>query len=92
MITAHARQRIESRIKSVGIKIDMAKLDKIGRKYSKGKTYVRIAKLDGWMITSDGSNGDCVTAIIKRGRVETVMLSNKSQRWSDGNFRVDIIA
>lgn len=91
MIKNHARTRIENRIKSVGITVDMAKLDKIGRKYGKGKTYVRIANLNGWKITADGSYGDCITAIVKHGTVQTVMLSDKFQRWNDGKFRVDLI-
>lgn len=87
MIKEHAVERIETRLKSIDFKVDQNHLNMLCKKFPKGKHYIRIALLGKWVMTSDGSYGDCVTAIIRSGIVQTVMLSEKSQRWHDGTFR-----
>lgn len=87
-MTKHSMDRINGRMKEVGVSVDTAHLSKLRQALPHGKHYVRIVDLGRHMRTSDGSNGDTVVAIVNTGNVVTVMLSNNWQRWQDGKFHV----
>jgi hypothetical protein len=86
----HAIERMNNRINSVGITIDQKHLSMLCKKFPRGKHYIRVASLGKWIITSDGSSGEHVTAILYNGQVKTLMLSEHMQRWHDGSFKVFI--
>lgn len=88
MITRHAMDRINGRMAQIGMTVSAKHLDALSKARPNGKHYVRIAELSAWMYTPDGSNGDCLTAIVNDGRIVTVMLSGSKQRWADGTFSV----
>lgn len=80
--------RITGRMQEAGLTIDTAHLTKLRHALPHGKHYVRIAELNQWVRTSDGSNGNTVVAIVNTGNIVTVMLSGNNQRWNDGEFHV----
>ena len=86
MITDHAIERMNSRIKQTGKTVDRVHVSKMCEKYPKGKHYTRIMLLGSWIMTSDGSHGDCVTMVTINGIVKTIMISERDQRWADGAF------
>jgi hypothetical protein len=86
----HALDRINGRLKETGFSCSAGHLKKLAGKRTRGKHYIRIAQLTKWVMTSDGSAGEVVTAIVQDGRVKTVMLSEIMQRWNDGTFSVDL--
>ena len=86
----HTIERMNNRIKSVGITIDTKHLRTLCKRMRRGKHYVRIASLGRWIMTSDGSHGEHVTAVIFNGQVKTLMISEHMQRWNDGTFKVEL--
>lgn len=87
----HAQERMTNRISKVGFEVDVQHLRKLAKRYSHGKTYARIGYLDKWTYESEtDSYGNCIVAIIYFGQVKTIMLSDKLQRWNDGQMVVDI--
>ena len=87
MITQHAATRITHRLAGIVTRSDIRHIDKVSSKLNSRKWYIRVRRLDK-VHQVIGSTGDCLTFIVEGNNVVTAMLSDNSQRWNDGTFKV----
>lgn len=85
MITIHARDQIQGRLKGIVTEFDVLEMVRASQHFTKGKHYVNVRTLDAIAWTDD-SVGDTLVCIILDGSVKTAMLSFASQRWDDGKY------
>ena len=89
MITLHARQRIENRLRGIVSKAEIAHIESVARTLGNGKYYVRVKQF-ATPVYLDDSRGDCVTFIVNNGNVVTGMLSFRTQTWKDGKLLISL--
>lgn len=73
----HAMERINTRLNSAGIRIDM---DKIASRLTAmnlpmRKVYIELARLPHVRSCNDTSRGDCLIAVVESGIIKTVLLT-----------------